>query len=571
MEDKQTDFFDEIKRPDIRNKLTSFSPWTYFSMEIGLPNFSFAGGLGILAGDIFLEAGKLGIPFAGITLFYPVWWKQHVKDFTLTEEYGEVIPENLNFIKENEIVIYANNDCVPLSVYSKEMNKAKIITLFEPGLKELYHGDSRSEHRLYQEVVLGFGGYIAVRKMGLRPSLVHLNESSTVFAAVAYLDDLCSNGATLDQALGDARKKILFTNHTMVPASTACFPKGLFEKYVFKNIKTSSVKNWILQIIEKVGGECLHLSYLAVEITGKTNGVSIMHSKIASGTFKRVNGDPVEFSPVTNGIYMQRWIYRELYRYYVESKVVNGYDIPSDNYKKNIDSLEIKRLIGIKYAAKSELLWYLQKRRNQYNQAVDISSDTIIAVWAKRFAGYKRANMIFRDPNRLMDILKSKNMRLIISGDVSSTQSDMRQEVKDILALVNSNQALSERVHFVQDYDQTLAKYLTAGSDIWLNTPEVGKEACGTSWEKAVGNLTLLCSTEDGGVADDKSVSYLQIKGATYDEEVDSLYKNLEKAGDIVKSDKMWPEFVKKQLKACLPIISGGRMVSQYLNFAFPE
>lgn len=571
MEDSRKDFFDTIGRPDLRNKLSETAPWTYFSMEIGLPNFSFAGGLGILAGDMFLQAGKLGIPFVAVTLFYPVWWKQHVNDFTLIEEYGKIIPENLNFIKENEIALYANNDSVPLSIYSKEMNRAKIITLFEPGLKELYSGDSRSEHRFYQEAVLGFGGYMAVRKMGFKPSLIHLNESSTVFAAIAYLDDLCGNGMTLDEAISEAHNRVLFTNHTLVPASTACFPKNFFDRYVFKNIRTDSIKSWISEIIKKADGDCLHLSYLAIEITDKLNGVSQMHAKCASNTFKKVNKDPVNFTPVTNGIYMQRWIYRELYRFYVENKVIDQYDLPAPDYKKAIDRLDVEKLIGIKSAAKSDLLWYLQKRRNQYNKSVEILPDTIIAVWAKRFAGYKRANMIFSDQERLANILESKNMRLVISGDVNIAQQDMRGEVKDILALVNSNRKLSERVFFVQDYDQTLAKYLAAGSDIWLNTPEVGKEACGTSWEKAVGNLTLLCSTRDGGVADDESFSYLKIEGENYEKEVESLYSNLEKAYDLISDKKKWSEFVKKQLKAMLPIISGGRMMSQYLNFAFPK
>lgn len=561
-------FFDAIGRPDLKEIITPLCPWAYFSMEIGLPNFSFAGGLGILAGDTFLQAAKLDIPFVGVTLFYPTYWNQHVSDFSLTEKFSKTNPEIFNFTKETEILLLVNNDRVYLDVYSKEMNKKKIIALFEPGLAGLYHGDNGSEHRIYQETVLGFGGYIALRKMGFTPSIFHLNESSTVFAAIAHLDDLCANGLDFDKAYDAVRNKTILTNHTLVKDAIAYFPKDFFEHYAFKNIKTEAVKKWINSIFEREGGS-LRLTVFALELAGKLNGVSKIHSKIASKSFKRIDGSDIYFSPITNGIYMQRWIYRDLFRLYREKEVADEFDIPNKDFGEKINGLDLKGIFNLKKRAKDDLVGYLRERKDQYNNPVDIPEGVRIGCWAKRFAGYKRPTMIFEDKDRLIQILEKLNMHLIISGDVNLTSQDMRQEVRQVLSIVNEDKRLSQRVHFVQDYDQILAKYLTAGADVWLNTPVVGNEACGTSWMKAIGNLAILISTPDGGVADEDSGAYLKITGANYEEEVESLYKNLERAGEILSDKNQWFEFVKSALKTYLPTISGGRMVKEYLRFIF--
>jgi len=146
----------------------------------------------------------------------------------------------------------------------------------------------------------------------------------------------------------------------------------------------------------------------------------------------------------------------------------------------------------------------------------------------------------------------------------------MKDELKRILHRINDYPALRERVHFVQDYDEELAEHLVTGADIWINTPEVGKEACGTSGWKAFGALCLGVSTMDGGLADIYPPVYRVVKGVDYQDEVDSLYFNLSEAAAEVNNPFKRFQRAKAQLAAYLEIISGGRMLKDYLNFAFP-
>ena len=165
----------------------------------------------------------------------------------------------------------------------------------------------------------------------------------------------------------------------------------------------------------------------------------------------------------------------------------------------------------------------------------------------------------------------SHNAHYILAGKVHQGDSVMYQRLIDILKLIDKDPVLRERVHYIQDYDEELGRALAVGSDIAINVPMIGLEACGTSWEKDIANLKLLISTSDGGVADVKPIACLEVTGHNYEDEVKSLYVNMYKAATIIGNDTMLLRHIHRQLNAYLPIISGARMLKDYLKFLFPK
>ena len=551
-------FLDAIGRGELKETLTSSSPWVSVSMEIAFDQMPFTGGMGILEGDKLLQAEKSGVPFVVVTLAYSDRWRQRLEGFRQREDHQVLTPEALGLVRIAQTGIRANDNTIAVDICQQQSGNVGIIALYEEGLRELYYGSNDDQHRLYQEVVLGFGGQRALDNplLSLSPSVIHLNESAKVFSAVAYLDKLVSGGMSLAEALSATRAKTILTNHTLVPAAVSTFSKDLYERYVFKNIASKEVEKWIEGMIDAKGGS-LDLATLALELAGRFNGVSRIHSEAASGQFRRFNESAVQFEPITNGIFMERWADPRLLSLYRKSGIIDEFDLPSPDFGERIDHLDNWELGRIKGGAKNDLTQYLEKRVDQYGRSVQVPPNAKIAVWARRLAGYKRPGMVFENPQELAQILQDENMYLIIAGKAHPTDWPMKDELFRILNLVDNYPELRTRVDFVQDYDEELARHLVRGADIWLNTPKVGQEACGTSPLKAIASLTRVISTRDGGLADVDPPTYFEVKGEDYREEVDSLYFKLGQVAAENNHHDVWAAAVKKQLKAYLPIISG--------------
>ena len=179
--------------------------------------------------------------------------------------------------------------------------------------------------------------------------------------------------------------------------------------------------------------------------------------------------------------------------------------------------------------------------------------------------------MPFENPDALRQILINNNAHYILTGKVHQGDVTMYQKLLEVLKLIDQDPVLRERVHYIQDYDEELGRALAIGSDIAINIPIVGLEACGTSWEKDIANLKILISTNDGGVADIQPIACLEVSGKNYEAEVSSLYVNMHKAAAIVKNDQLLEKHIRHQLNNYLPIISGARMMKDYLKFIFPK
>jgi len=481
-------------------------------------------------------------------------------------------PEFYNFRKVsiNLPFLISNGKKIKINVYSKKVNGNLLLMLYEPGMRALYEGHIQSEHRLYQSTVLGFIGVKALFKLGIDISILHLNESATVFAGIAWLDILLENGMSMDKALIKVRSYTIFTNHTLSPAAEPIWTMAQMDRYVFNNIRNTKFRLWLADMVKKEGG-IIKLSSLALKIAGHSNAVSKLHAIKAKDSYG------ISFKSITNGI-SNRWIYPELLNKYRQLGIGDPIiDLLPSDYKNKLNLLKTAHMQEIKQHAKEDLCNYLlSERQDQYGEPVVIPEDAKIILWTRRFTSYKRPELLFSNPNLLAGILEKNHMHIILSGKAHQKDDDIKLLLQHILHVVDENKILKKRVHFVVNYNWQLARYF-GGADIILNTPIPGWEACGTSWEKVIANWLLLCSTRDGGVADvffmdnkyKTSSPFFEITGTNDEKAAQSLYMNLDLMAKVLGDPDQWKNTVIKQLTAFLPIISGTRMMIEYLNLRF--
>lgn len=564
-----SEFYNVIERSSLTHQLSESRPYVYWTMEIydKANGIKGGGGLGVLAADTRRVAEKLEIPFVVVTPFYRSESHQKISGLTQEEYSKTVSPKDYGFEYIDDIYVSSNGQPdTQLNIFRKTLGSTQFITISEPNFGQLYEGDGSGDHRLYQDVALGFGGYKALKLVGIKPAVIQLNETATIFAALARLDELCSNGMNLYEAIVYVRKHTLYTNHTLLQAAEPEFHRSQFEKLVLPNIKSNAVRCWLM---EQFKNDRLRPNLLAIELTEAKNGVSKLHAQVAN--FRDRNDDKVKFHAITNGIDLETWVLPEIISSYRNHGIIDKFDLPTEHFTESLKTLDIQEIRQLKRAGRRELNAILQHRRDQYNSIVQIPTDAILFDFKRRFANYKRPYMPFEHIETLRQILISHNAHYILAGKVHQGDSVMYQRLIDVLKLIDNDPVLRERVHYIQDYDEELGRALAVGSDIAINVPMIGLEACGTSWEKDIANLKLLISTSDGGVADVKPIACLEVTGHNYEDEVKSLYVNMYKAATIIGNDTMLLRHIHRQLNAYLPIISGARMLKDYLKFLFPK
>ena len=234
-----------------------------------------------------------------------------------------------------------------------------------------------------------------------------------------------------------------------------------------------------------------------------------------------------------------------------------------------MQNLSADEIIELKRLGRAKLNEILLKRKNQRGETVQIPEDALVFDFKRRFVSYKRPWMPFEDLEKLKRILRENNAHYILAGKVHQGDEKMREMLHAVLSKIESDELLRERVHYIQDYDEELGLALAVGSDVAINVPIVGLEACGTSFMKDLANLKLLISTADGGVADISPVPCLEVVGANYDAEVRSLYEQMNRAARIYKNNDLLARQIRRQLAEYLPVISGARMMKDYLHLIF--
>ena len=564
------EFYKAIERRNLRNELSSTKPYVYWTMEVydqqnGIKG---GGGLGVLAADTRRVAERLDVPFVLVTPFYRTELHQAVNNGVQTEWYKNVSPEEFGFQYVSDVTVQTGDGGnVQLGVFEKVLGSTRFVTISEQNFGELYASDGSGDHRLYQEAALGFGGYKALKLLGIRPAVIQLNETATIFAAIARLDELCRNGMNLYEAIVYVRKHTLYTNHTLVQAAESEFTREQFAHLVLPNIVSPGVRHWLDQQFDSAGR--LRLNVLAIELTEAKNGVSRLHARVTD--FKDSSGERVKFHAVTNGIDLSTWVLPEIMEAYFRKGILDKFELVSPDYAGHILELSGREIRELKHTARVRANELLASRKDQYGEVLTLPDDAVVFDFKRRFADYKRPWMPFERVDELKKILTEYNAHFVLAGKVWLGDTRMYMKLQEVLKLVADDELLRERVHYIQDYDEALGKALAFGSDIAINVPIIGLEACGTSWEKDIANLKLLISTADGGVADVSPLACLEVTGATYNDEVDSLYEQMHLAASAIRDDALLEKAVHKQLIGYLPTISGARMMKEYLRFLFDK
>ncbi|NBC83352.1 MAG: alpha-glucan family phosphorylase [Bacteroidetes bacterium] len=512
----------------------------YFSMEYGLHDFLkiYSGGLGVLAGDYLKEASDARVDMVGVGFLYRYGYfrqmlsiygeqlvsydYQHFSKLPITpfkNSKGEFITISVAFPGRN----------VQVRLWEVKIGRISLILLdtdFDANREEdryishhLYGGDN--ENRLKQEIVIGIGGIRALQALGIEPDLYHSNEGHSAFIGFERLRSFISDHKlSYSEAKEIVRASTLFTTHTPVPAGHDEFEESLVRKYMghyparlniswneFMSLGRANPNDW---------NEKFNMSHIACHLAQEVNGVSLLHGQVSREMFAKLwpgyLPEELHLSYVTNGVHYPTWTakeWKEIYNEYL------GPDFPNNQSKKEhwekIYDVPQKLIWDTKQKMRSKLILVIKerlkvnwvKRHEDPKQIMAINnalSDKVLTIgFARRFATYKRANLLFQNPERLSEIVNNTDrpVQILYAGKAHPKDKEGQALMKRIIEY-SKKPEFTGKLLFLQNYDMQLAKHLVKGVDIWLNTPTRPLEASGTSGEKAVMNGGLHFSVLDG-------------------------------------------------------------------------
>lgn len=594
----------------------------YFSMEFGIHESLplFAGGLGVLAGDHLKAASDLSLPLVGMgLLFSKGYFRQFLNDEGWQqEEYpdNDIFHMPLRRVKDssgNQMSITLDGPhapihatiwkvqvgCVPLYLLDTNLpeNSVEVRAITD----RLYAGEPKQ--RLEQEVLLGIGGMRALEVLGIQPKICHMNEGHSAFCSIERLCQFKNKiGIDLETALEIIPRTTIFTTHTPVAAGHDEFPKEMVAPYVASmqeclGIDTDQIISWG----QPGGGNSnapLSMFVLGLRMSQHHNGVSQLHGRVARRMWSHVwqgwPEDEIPISHVTNGIHIPSWISIE------NATLFERYLAPDwhlhvgiKNLSKRIDQIYSDELWQTRRMSRARLIRTCRElmvkqygRRNAsqstMREAEGVLDPEILTIgFARRFATYKRATLLLKDPERLKKIINDPDrpVQIIFAGKAHPKDREGKDIIRQLIAFAKDPE-LRQRIVFLEDYDINVTRNLIQGADVWLNTPRRPMEACGTSGMKAAINGVLNVSVLDGwwceGYREDRG--WAIGNGEEYDDHeyqdmVDSyaLYNLLE--NDVIpsfydrkngESPEKWTKMMKESMKMALDDYCTHRMVLEY-------
>jgi starch phosphorylase len=596
----------------------------YFSMEFGIHESLplFAGGLGILAGDHLKAASNLNLPLTGVGLMYhhgyfrqylnPDGWQQEA--YPETDIY-ELPVERVLDDSGNELRISVAGPEGPIHAIVWKIMIGRIplylldtnILENKPACREitsrLYAGDQKI--RLAQEVLLGIGGMRALAAMKINVKVLHMNEGHSAFASLERLaQTMADQKVDLKTALEIVPRTTVFTTHTPVAAGHDEFPAEHVRPYLKPlEQRLQTTEKEILSWGQPVGSDPdapLSMFILGLHAASHCNGVSQLHGSVARRMWSHVWPQrPVEEVPIshiTNGIHVSSFISQEFAalfnRYlgpdwYMSSSKPENINRIDDIYDEELwRSHEMNRARLIRTCREQLIKQYT--RRNAPRNVIEVlesvlDPDVLTIAFARRFATYKRAYLLFQDPQRLESIVNAKKypVQFIFAGKAHPKDNEGKDLIKRLFEFASTPE-LRDRIIFLEDYDMHLARHLFQGADVWLNTPRRPLEACGTSGMKAAINGVLNVSILDGwwceGYTPERGWRIGNGEEYTdheYQDAVESqaLYNVLEnevipcfydrKNGDL---PARWLQKMKASMKMAMEMFCSIRMVSDYKN-----
>lgn len=527
----------------------------YFSMEFGLdarlPIYS--GGLGVLAGDHLKAAAELGVPMVGVGLFYRGgYFTQEVSpEGRQTETYTALDPEELGLAREPVTVeVDLAGETVTAAVWRCNVGSVPLYLLDADVLTDaLYAGDR--EHRIRQELLLGVGGVRALGALGLEPSVFHVNEGHSAFLTVERTAELVSEGMPTEEAQELVRRTTVFTTHTPVPAGNEVFDDDLVVRYAAGLAERAGITpEQLLELGRSGAGAGFGLTPLALRLSAYANGVSALHGEVAREMWLSVRpgGEP-PIEHVTNGVHLGTWIAPELADLLADAGVrVAAPPAWGDwDAARQVDGNALWRT----HAALKERL----------AQLASLDTKQLTIGFARRFATYKRAGLLFSDLERLLAL----PVQVVVAGK-AHPQDGPGKDVMQRIVELSHDPAVAGRVVFLADYDIALARAIIPGCDVWLNTPRRPYEASGTSGMKAAVNGVLNVSVLDGWWAEayDPSLGWA-IDGSSDEADAAQLYQVLEEQVVPAFADRdRWVAMMKESIAVLAPRFSMQRAVIEY-------
>lgn len=602
-------------------------PVAYFSAEFGLHESIpiYSGGLGVLSGDHIKSASGLGVPLIGIGLYYTQgYFKQHLdEDGYQREEYIETKVENLPIVPALgedglpiTVTIETRNGRLMAKVWLMNVGRIKLYLLDcnvegnKPEDRELtsrlYGGDERT--RIRQELVLGVGGVKALRALGIYPGVYHLNEGHSAFAALEVMRErMHDDGQTFDNALREVARSTVFTTHTPVPAGHDRFDALMIEEHLGPLRDQLGISADHLMSLGRVHPddhtETFCMTVLALKLSRRANAVSQLHGHISRRMWQPLWPDRTEeeipIGHITNGVHIQSWLAWQMQQLY-DRHFPAGWQsrMGEPEVWQYIHRVDAGELWETHNALKNLLISFVRRRVSRQSRRRGEADDIIEAArnlldpnvltigFGRRFATYKRANLLVTQVERIAELLSSSSrpIQIVYAGKAHPKDEPGKRFIQEI-ANLRHDSVFKGKIAFIEDYDINVCRHLIQGVDVWLNNPRRPLEASGTSGQKVVLNGGLNCSILDGwwaeaydgrnGFAIGKGYSHSN-DAITDERDAEYLYHVIEK--EVIPTfyerdrdglPRKWIKIMMNSISTLAWRFSAHRMVMDYTRHAY--
>jgi glycogen phosphorylase len=515
-------------------------PVAYFSAEFGIHESIpvYSGGLGVLAGDHIKSASDLGIPLVGIGLFYKQgYFRQRLDENGWQQE--EYIPNDVNQLPM-ELAIGVNGEAIAVQIETRtgfirarvwrvKVGRVDLLLLDSnvegnaPEDRELtsrlYGGDGRI--RIRQELLLGVGGFRALKAMGITPGVLHLNEGHSGFAVLeAIYNRMHEEGLTFDEAAPRVSRELVFTTHTPVPAGHDRFNSDLIEEHLGPLRERLGLSRERLMEIGRENpsskDEDFCMTVLGLRMARRANAVSALHGEVSRAMWKTLtpekSEEAVPIGHITNGVHVPSWLAPQMFRLYDRHLGTNWHEHSSEaRIWEGIENVDDGELWETHLSLKSSLLEFVRRRAMEQAERRGepaearirlgrvLSPDALTIGFARRFATYKRANLILTDIERLASMVNDpkRPVQFVFAGKSHPLDEPGKKVLQQIAQLMRDPH-FADKFVFVEDYDINVGRHFVQGVDVWLNNPRRPLEASGTSGQKVVLNGGLNLSVLDG-------------------------------------------------------------------------
>ena len=619
------DFYMEAKETWAARQLTKFSgPVAYFSAEFGLHESLpiYSGGLGVLSGDHTKSASDLGIPFIGISLLYRNgYFQQHISaDGWQQESYPRYDPVRLplelvtkeaggrllNSVEIGHSAVYFQTWRLLVGravIYLLDTNLPENDQHFQGLTAHVYGGDV--DTRIGQEIVLGIGGVRLLRSMHIEPAVFHMNEGHSAFLTLELLREQIKQGKDFQQAQAAVSARCIFTTHTPVPAGHDRFSSELLQHTLGRFWSDTGLNHDQLMSYGRINvgdqQELFTMTVLALKMSRAANGVSQLHGEVSREMWEELypkrSVDEVPIGYITNGIHTPSWASAKAHEFWNKRLGVDWtaklMDTQYWSKLENGDLATDEELWALRYILRRDLVEFVRQRlRSQLlhsdaepSVTVDkaLSPDVLTICFARRFATYKRAPLIFRDLDRIIELVNHPDhpIQFVFAGKAHPRDNEGKRFMQRIVEIARHPQLMG-KVAVIENYDMNVGRHLVSGADVWLNTPRRPLEASGTSGQKIVIHGGLNLSIMDGwwregyngsngwSIGEDHSETDLEMQD---EKDFGNLYRTLTE--QVIpefyrRNDRGIPEAwirrIRNAMRFLVPIYNTDRMVAEYVT-----